>query len=57
MADICETPHNYAIISAVARSGGRRINKGHFTTSAFKEDEIILYHDEKIVKVDDDREN
>ena len=57
MADICETPHNYAIISAVARSGGRSINKGHFTTSTFKEDEIILYHDEKIVKVDDDREN
>ena len=46
--------HNYTVISAVARSGGRRVNKGHFTTYACKQDEIILYDDEKIIKVDDD---
>ena len=54
MADICGTPYNYTLISAVARSGGRSVNKGHFTTYVFKEDEIILYDDEKIIKVDDD---
>ena len=46
--------HNYTVISAVARSGGRRVNKGHFTTYVCKQYEIILYDDEKIIKVDDD---
>ena len=54
MAAICGTPYNYTLISAVARSGGRSVNKGHFTTYVFKEDEIILYDDEKIIKVDHD---
>ena len=53
-ADICGTPYNYTLISAVARSGGRSVNKGHFTTCVFKEDKIKLYGDEKIIKVDND---
>ena len=52
--------HNYTLISAVASSGGKSVNKGLFTTYEFQEDEIILYYDKKIIKVDDDeriREN
>ena len=55
MADICGRLYNYTLISAVARSGGRSVNKGDFTTKLdFKEDETILYNDKKIIKVDDD---
>ena len=54
MADICGTPHNYTFISAVPRSGGRSVNKGHFTKHVFKEDRIILYDDSKKIKVNDD---
>ena len=54
MVDICGTPYNNTLISAVARSGGRRVKKGHFNTYVFKEDKIILYDGEKIIKVDDD---
>ena len=54
MVDICGTPHNHTLISAVARSGGGSVNKGHFNAYVFKEDEIILYNDEKIIKVDND---
>ena len=54
MADICGRLYNYTLISAVARSGGRSVNKGDFTTYVFKEDETILYNDKKIIKVDDD---
>ena len=54
MADICGRLYNYTLISAVARSGGRSVNKGDFTTYVFKEDETILYNDKKIIKVGDD---
>ena len=54
MADICGTSHNYTLISAVASSRGRSVNKGQFTMDAFKEDKIILYVDSKIIKVNDD---
>ena len=54
IADICGMPHNYTLISAVTRSNGRSVNKGHFTTYRFKEDEIKLHDDEKMIKVDDD---
>ena len=47
-------PHNYTLTSAVARSGGRSVKKGLFTTYVFKEDKIILYDDEKIITVNDD---
>ena len=53
-------PHNYTLISAGASSGGKSVNKGLVTTYEFQEDEIILYYDKKIIKVDDDeriREN
>ena len=53
-ADICRMPHNFTLISAVVCSGGRSVNKGHFTMFVFKKDEIILYYDKKIIKVDDD---
>ena len=54
MPDIFGTPYNYTFISAVAGLGGRSVNKGHFTMNVFKVDEIILYDDEKAIKVDDD---
>ena len=54
MADICGTSHNYTLISAVASSRGRSVNKGQFTMDVFKEDKIILYVDSKIIKVNDD---
>ena len=47
MVYICGTPYNYTLISAVARSGGRSVSKGDFTTYVFKEDETILYDDKK----------
>ena len=40
MADIYGTSHNYTFISAVARLVRRTVDKGHFTTYVFKEDEI-----------------
>ena len=54
MADICGMPHNYTLISAITRSCGRSVNKGHFTTYVFKEGEIKLNDDEKITKDDDE---
>ena len=54
MTNICGTPHNYTLVSAPARLGGRSFSKGHLTTYVIKEDGIILYDDEKIIKIDDD---
>ena len=59
MTDICETPCNYTLISFVERLvitpsylqllvwGRKSVNKSHFTTYVFTEDEMILYDDEK----------
>ena len=47
IADICGMPHNYTLISAVSRLGGRSVNKGHFTTYIFKKRRIILYEVKK----------
>ena len=56
MADICGTPYNYTLISAVPHSWGRSVNKGHFTTYVFKEDKIILYDDDLLLNVKFQRE-
>ena len=34
--------------------GWRSVSKGHLTTYVIKEDGIVLYDDEKIIKIDDD---
>ena len=35
MVDICGTPYNYTLISAVVRSGERSVNKGHIFTDVY----------------------
>ena len=45
--DICGTPHNYTLISAVDRLGERSVNKGHLTMHVFKGDKMILYDDKE----------
>ena len=54
-ADICGTLHNYTLISELLVRAEEVLAKvkGHFTTYVFKEDEIILYDDENIKRVND----
>ena len=45
---------NYTLISAVVHSGWGSVSKGHFARYVFKEDEIILHDNERMIKVNDD---